>query len=78
VAELLTGGIMSVAFGMERFNEIMNYDITKNTVQEATLRAVCGIPMNVLFAVIALVFCLLLKKYRERKATAAQNEQEAQ
>ena len=78
VAELLTGGIMSVAFGMERFNEIMNYDITKNTVQEATLRAVCGIPMNVLFAVIALVFCLLLKKYREKKAATAQNEQEAQ
>jgi membrane protein implicated in regulation of membrane protease activity len=77
VAELLTGGIMSVAFGMERFNEIMNYDITKNTVQEATLRAVCGIPMNVLFFVIALVFCLLLKKYRE-KAAAAKNEQETQ
>ena len=79
VAELLTGGIMSVAFGADRFEEIMNYDITQNTVQEATLRAVCGIPMNVLFALFALLLCFILQKRREKAAAvAAQNEQEAQ
>ena len=71
IAELITGGVLSVAFGATRFNEIMAYDITKNTVQEATLRAVCGIPMNILFVAIALLVCLILKKRRERIAAAA-------
>ena len=77
VAELLTGGIMSATFGVERFNEIMAYDITTSGVKEATVRAVCGIPMNILFVAIALLLSFILKKRRE-KVAAAKIEQEAQ
>ena len=77
VAELVTGGVLSVAFGAERFNEIMSYEIAKgNTVQEATYRALCGIPMNVLFVAIALLLTFFLKKRRKKAAAAAESAQE--
>ena len=71
VTELITGVAISLSLGSERFNQIMDYDITKSTVQEATLRAMCGIPMNVMFACVALLTYYLMKKHREKIAAAA-------
>ena len=70
VTELITGVAISLSLGSERFNQIMDYDITKSTVQEATLRAMCGIPMNVMFACVALLTYYLMKKHREKTAAA--------
>ena len=71
VTELITGVAISLSLGSERFNQIMDYDITKSTVQEATLRAMCGIPMNIMFAVVALLLYYFLKKHRAKTAAAS-------
>ena len=76
ITELLTGGAIGVIIGMERFNQIMNYDITKNTVQEATLRSICGIPMNIVFASVSLLVYYFLKKHREKKPVANSEQSE--
>jgi heme/copper-type cytochrome/quinol oxidase subunit 2 len=73
--ELLVGVAIGSMIGMERFNQIMNYDITKDTVQEATLRSVCGIPMNVIFASVALIVYYFVKKHRAKKSASANSEQ---
>ena len=73
--ELFVGGLTGAIIGMERFNEIMNYDITRNTVQEATLRSMYGIPMNVIFAGVSLIVYYFVKKHREKKASSAKAEQ---
>jgi lysylphosphatidylglycerol synthetase-like protein (DUF2156 family) len=78
VAELLTGGVLSLAFGATRFNEIMAYDITKNTEQEATLRAVCGIPMNILFVGISLLVYYIFRRRRMKAAQTPAVAEDAQ
>ena len=73
--ELLVGIVIGSIIGMDRFNQIMNYDITKNTVQEATLRSIYGIPMNVVFASVALIVYYFVKKHRAKKSASANSEQ---
>ena len=73
--ELLVGIVIGSIIGMDRFNQIMNYDITKNTVQEATLRSIYGIPMNVVFARVALIVYYFVKKHRAKKSASANSEQ---
>ena len=73
--ELLVGVAIGSIIGMDRFNQIMNYDITKDTVQEASLRSVCGIPMNVIFASVALLVYYFVKKRRKKKAASTSSEQ---
>ena len=75
VTELLVGIVIGSIIGMDRFNQIMNYDITKNTVQEATLRSIYGIPMNVVFASVALIVYYFVKKHRAKKSASANSEQ---
>ena len=73
--ELLVGVLVGSIVGMERFNQIMNYDITRNTVQEATLRSIYGIPMNIVFASVALIVYYFVKKHRDKKSASTNSEQ---
>ena len=73
--ELLVCVVVGSIVGMERFNQIMNYDITRNTVQEATLRSIYGIPMNVVFASVALIVYYFVKKHRAKKSASTNSEQ---
>ena len=71
VTELITGVTCSLFIGMERFNAIMD------GAEGATVRAMYGIPMNVLFMGIALLIYFSLARKRAKAAAPAANEQDA-
>ena len=74
VTELITGGVISIMIGTERFNAMMNN--TATTDGQIT-RAIYGIPMNVLFVAVALLFYYILKRRREKTPAPAENDQKA-
>ena len=66
VAELLTGGIFSLVIGLDRFNAVMD------GVEGQVVRAIYGIPMNVLFVCISLLVYYIFRRKR-MKASAAED-----
>ena len=65
VAELITGGAFSAVIGLDRFNAIMD------GAEGQVVRAIYGIPMNVLFVGIALVVYYFFRRKRVKSASAA-------
>ena len=65
VAELITGVVISLFLGMETFDAIMD---NTATIEGQITRALCGIPMNILFVAVALVVYYLVKRRRAKKA----------
>ncbi|MBO7761764.1 MAG: hypothetical protein J6T24_03100 [Clostridia bacterium] len=65
VAELITGVVISLFLGMETFDAIMD---NTATIEGQITRALCGIPMNILFVAIALLAYFLVKRKRAKKS----------
>jgi hypothetical protein len=66
VAELLTGTIFSLVIGLDRFNAIMD------GVEGQVVRAIYGIPMNVLFVGISLLVYFIFRRKRMKKSSAGE------
>ena len=64
VAEIITAVLLSVVFGEERFNAMMN---NTATIEGQIEKAICGIPMNFLFVVIVLLLNYFVRKKRAQK-----------
>lgn len=65
IAELITSGVFMVLIGMDRFNAIMD------GAEGQVVRAICGIPMNVLFVGISLLVYYIFRRKRVKSASAA-------
>ena len=63
VAELITGGAFSLMIGLDRFNAVMD------GAEGQVVRAIYGIPMNILFVGISL---LVYYAFRRRRMKAAE------
>lgn len=64
VAELLTGTIFSLVIGLDRFNAVMD------GVEGQVVRAIYGIPMNVLFVGISLLVYFIFRRKRMKESSA--------
>lgn len=64
VAELLTGTIFSLVIGLDRFNAVMD------GVEGQVIRAIYGIPMNVLFVGISLLVYFIFRRKRMKESSA--------
>ena len=73
ITELITGGAFSLMIGLDRFNAVMD------GAEGQVVRAIYGIPMNVLFVAVALLFYYILKRRREKAPAPApaENDQKA-
>ncbi len=67
-SELVTAGVLIAIFGNENFNAMMN---NTQTLDGQIVKAVCGIPTNLLFLVIVLVIYFVAKARRAKKALVA-------
>ena len=62
--ELITAGSMILIFGSENFTKIMN---DTETMDGRIVKAICGIPANILFVIVVLVFYFIKAALKRRK-----------
>lgn len=75
VAELITGVVISLFIGGEKFNAIMD---NTETIDGQITRAICGIPMNIMFVAIAiLTYFIVTHKRRKAVDESGDNNQAA-
>jgi membrane protein implicated in regulation of membrane protease activity len=72
VAELITGGAFSLMIGLDRFNAIMD------SAEGPVVRAIYGIPMNILFVGISLLVYYIFRRRRMKAAETAAVTEDAQ
>ena len=70
--ELITAGLLILIFGDENFSYMMN---NTQTLEGRIIKAVCGIPANILFLVVVLVFYFAKRAWKKKRA-AKQSAQE--
>lgn len=66
VAELITGGAFSLMIGLDRFNAVMD------GAEGQIVRAIYGIPMNILFVGISLLVYYIFRRRRMKIAETAE------
>ena len=66
VAELITGGAFSLVIGLDRFNAVMD------GAEGQVVRAIYGIPMNILFVGISLLVYYIFRRRRMKAAETAE------
>jgi hypothetical protein len=62
--ELITAGSMILIFGSENFTKMMN---DTETMDGRIVKAICGIPANILFVIVVLVFYFIKAVLKRRK-----------
>jgi hypothetical protein len=62
--ELITAGSMILIFGSENFTKTMN---DTETMDGRIVKAICGIPANILFVIVVLVFYFIKAVLKRRK-----------
>lgn len=62
--ELITAGSMILIFGSENFTKMMN---DTETMDGRIVKAICGIPANILFVIVVLVFYFIKAALKRRK-----------
>ena len=72
VAELITGGAFSLMIGLDRFNAVMD------GAEGQVVRAIYGIPMNILFVGISLLVYYIFRRRRMKAAEAPAVAEDAQ
>ena len=72
VAELITGGAFSLVIGLDRFNAVMD------GAEGQVVRAIYGIPMNILFVGISLLVYYAFRRRRMKAAEAPAVTEDAQ
>lgn len=70
VAELITAVAFVIGLGSDAFNNIMN---NTQTLDGKIMKAACGVPANVLFVLIAIIFSIVMKKRNAKKTLEAAN-----
>jgi hypothetical protein len=72
VAELITGGAFSLMIGLDRFNAVMD------GAEGQIVRAIYGIPMNILFVGISLLVYYIFRRRRMKAAATPAVTEDAQ
>lgn len=72
VAELITGGAFSLMIGLDRFNAVMD------GAEGQVVRAIYGIPMNILFVGISLLVYYIFRRRRMKAAQTPAVAEDAQ
>lgn len=67
VTELITAGALILIYGNDNFNVMMN---NTQTLQGKTVKAVCGIPANILFVVFVLIIYWIKHTWKKKRARA--------
>jgi hypothetical protein len=70
LAEVIVGVIFTLTIGAEEFNAIMD---NTSTIQGQIARAMCGIPVNILFVAFVLVIHLIIVRRRAKLALKKEN-----
>ena len=74
VAELITSGILILVYGNSAFTAMMN---NTQTLDGRIVKAVCGVPANILFVVFVLIMYFVknsLKKKKMKKEIAEDSQ----
>lgn len=65
LTELITAGVLILIYGDENFSAMMD---NTETMAGKTVKAFCGVPANILFVVVVLIFYLTKRAWKKRKA----------
>lgn len=70
VSELITAGILVLIYGEKNFTNMMN---NTETLDGKLVKALCGVPTNILFLIIVLVAYFVARRRWKKNSEATQN-----